>query len=67
MFNVHTDLYVDFINGERMTFPRVHPDNRYIISEGLLTFEDEDGEKIHYLPAVNVRNFYTVACEGCAY
>ena len=67
MFNVHTDLYVDFINGERMTFPRVHPDNRYIISEGLLTFEDEDGEKIHYLPAINVRNFYTVACEGCAY
>ena len=67
MLNVHTDLYVDFINGERMTFPRVHPDNRYIISEGLLTFEDEDGEKIHYLPAVNVRNFYTVACEGCAY
>jgi hypothetical protein len=67
MFNVHTDLYVDFVNGERMTFPRVHPDNRYQVSKGLLTFEDEDGEKIHYLPAINIRNFYTVACEGCSY
>lgn len=67
MFNVHTDLYVQFLNGETMCFPRVHPDNRYQISEGLLTFEDEDGEKIHYLPVANVRNFYTVACEGCAY
>jgi hypothetical protein len=67
MRDLHTDLYVQFTSGEQMLFPRVHPDNRYIISEGLLTFEDEDGEKIHYLPAINIRNFYTVVCEGCAY
>ena len=66
MRNLHTDLIVEFINGESMVFPRVHPDNRYQISQGLVTFEDEDGGKIHYLPAVNVRNFFTVACEGCA-
>lgn len=67
MKDFHTDLYVVFLSGEQMIFPRVHTDNRYIISEGLLTFEDEDGKQIHYVPANNVRNFYTVCCEGCAY
>lgn len=67
MLDIHTDLYAHFTNGEVMCFPRVHPDNRYIISEGLLTFEDEDGEQIHYIPADSLRNFYTVVCDGCAY
>jgi hypothetical protein len=67
MRDLHTDLYVHFTNGELMCFPRVHPDNRYIVSEGLLTFEDEDGGKIHYLPVTNIRNFFTECCEGCAY
>lgn len=67
MLDIHTDLYVAFTNGEQMLFPRVHPDNRYQITEGLLTFEDENGDKIHYLPAINIRNFWTECCEGCAY
>lgn len=67
MRDFHTDLYAEFMDGTRMTFPRVHPDNQYTIEHGLLVFEDEDGEKIHRLPVVNVRNFYTVCCEGCAY
>lgn len=67
MKDFHTDLYVAFTNGEQMLFPRVHPDNRYQITEGLLTFEDESGDKIHYLPATNIRNFWTECCEGCAY
>ena len=63
----HTDLYVDFLGGEQMCFPRVHPNNFYKVVDGLLTFEDENGDKIHYLPASNIRNFYTVACNGCAF
>ena len=58
--NYQTDLIVNFFDGSQMLFANVHPDNRYTISEGLLTFEDNDGEKIHYLPAVNVKGFFTV-------
>jgi hypothetical protein len=58
--NFQTDLIVNFMDGSQMFFADVHPDNRYQISEGLLTFEDNSGEKIHYLPAVNVKNFFTV-------
>ena len=67
MKDFHTDLYVDFLNGTSMIFPRVHTDNEYKVEHELLVFEDEDGGKIHRLPIINIRNFYTICCEGCAF
>lgn len=59
-----TDLFLNYTDGTQMFFPDVHPDNRYKVSEGFLTFENSDGEEIHYIPIQNVRNFYTV-CVRC--
>ena len=55
-----TDLYLNFIDNSTMKFADVHPDNEYKIVNGLLSFESADGEEIHYVPAQNVKNFYTV-------
>jgi hypothetical protein len=47
-----------------MVFANVSPDNRYKVLDGFLTFEDDDNEKIHYIPIEIVRNFYTVCVEA---
>jgi hypothetical protein len=47
-----------------MYFSNVHPDCRFAIEHGNLSFEDVGGEKIHYIPAINIRNFYTVCVEA---
>ncbi len=61
MYRSQVDLFVNFMDNSQMLFADVHPDNTYKVIEGLLTFENNDGEQIHYLPIVNVKNFYTVA------
>jgi hypothetical protein len=58
-----TDLIANFLDGSTMYFSDVHPDNVYKIENGLLTFEDTNGEKIHYLPVENLKNFYTICVE----
>lgn len=55
-----TDLILNYTDGSQMYFSNVHPDNRFATENGNLSFEDADGEKIHYIPAINIRNFYTV-------
>lgn len=67
MRDFHTDLFMEFLDGSVMCFPHVHTDNEYKIEHGLLVFEDRDGCKIHRVPVSNIRNFYTICCEGCAY
>ena len=58
-----TDLIAIFSDNSEMYFADVHPDNVYKIENGLLTFEDTSGEKIHYLPVSNLKNFYTICVE----
>ena len=58
-----TDLVINFTDGERMFVSNVHPDNNYKIVDGLLTFETLSGDEIHYFPAINIRNFYTMENE----
>ena len=55
-----TDLILNYTDGTEMYFSDVHPDNTYSIEGGLLTFEDANGERIHYIPADSIKNFYTV-------
>ena len=55
-----TDLIVSFLNGSELFIGNVHPDSSFAIRDGVLTVEDLDGEKIHYIPAMNIRNYYTV-------
>ena len=61
MYRSQVDLVVNFMDNSSMHFSDVHPDNVYRIADGLLTFENNDGEQIHYLPIANVKNFYTLA------
>lgn len=63
MYRSQVDLIVNFTDNSTMYFNDLHPDNKYKIIDGLITFESNDGEQIHYLPAVNVKNFYTIATE----
>jgi hypothetical protein len=61
MFNLtQTNLVIGFTDGQTMFVANVHPDNNYKIVDGLLTFETLSGDEIHYFPAINIRNFYTV-------
>ena len=55
-----TDLILNYTDGSQMYFSNVHPDCTFAISNGNLSFEEVGGEKIHYIPAINIRNFYTV-------
>lgn len=61
MYRSQVDLIVNFTDNSTMHFSDVHPDNVYKVVEGLITFEANDGEQIYYLPAQNVKNFFTVA------
>lgn len=63
MYRSQVDLIVNFTDNSTMYFSDLHPDNNYKVIDGLITFESNDGEEIHYLPAVNVKNFYTIAVE----
>jgi hypothetical protein len=62
-----TNLYVtykqhphDFANP--YVFEDVHPDNKYKIENGMLSFETVDGEAIIYIPADTILFFHTT-CE----
>jgi len=43
-------------------FTNVHPDNKYKIENGMLSFETVSGNEIIYIPAENILFFYTT-CE----
>lgn len=58
-----TDLILNYIDGTQQMFRDVHPDNRFLIENGTLSFEDSNGEKIHYIPESQIRNFFTI-CVG---
>lgn len=58
-----TDIVVRFMDDSTMFFADIHPDSQPKIVDGLLTFESLSGDEIHYLPAVNVKNFYSVCVE----
>lgn len=55
-----TDIVIEYLNGQQLFVGNVHPDSDFTIRNGVLTFEDLDGDKIHYIPAANIRNYYTV-------
>lgn len=59
-----TDLIANFADGSSMYFEDVHPDNIYRIENGFLSFEDSDGEKIHYINSEQLKSFYTVCVES---
>lgn len=54
-----TNLVVNFANGESRTYPDVHPDQSFGISNGTLTFESMTGDYIWYIPATSVSDYYT--------
>lgn len=55
-----TNLYVKYTDTDELQeFLDVHPDNRYEIEDGLLTFETTNGEQIFYVPADKIVMFYT--------
>lgn len=58
-----TDIIVKFMDDSEMFFANIHPDSQPKVVDGLLTFESLSGDEIHYLPAVNVKNFYSVCVE----
>ena len=43
-------------------FTNVHPDNKYQIENGMLSFETLSGDEIIYIPADSIMFFYTT-CE----
>jgi len=45
-------------------FVNVHPDNKYKIENGFLTFETLSGDEIIYIPADKIMFFYTVCVES---
>lgn len=59
-----TNLVVNFANGETKTYVDVHPDQTFYIENETLTFETTDGEKIWYIPAVSILDYYTECVEA---
>ena len=58
-----TDIVVTLMDNSEMVFENIHPDSQPKVEDGLLTFESLSGDQIHYLPAVNVKNFYSICVE----
>lgn len=59
-----TNLVVHFENGETKTYEDVHPDQTFGVVNGTLTFETTDGEKIWYVPANKIYDYYTECVEA---
>lgn len=55
----HTNLIVNFTNGESKTYTDVHPNQEFLIRDTTLTFETTDGSMIWYIPAVSIIDYYT--------
>lgn len=45
-------------------FVDVHPDNRYQIQNGMLSFETSSGDAIIYIPAESILFFHTICVEA---
>ena len=60
LFITYKEQPHDFANPYE--YPNVHPDNKYKVENGLLSFETLSGNEIVYIPADSILNFYTT-CE----
>lgn len=56
-YDPHPDNYAN-----PYEFSNVHPDNRFEIENGLLSFETLSGNEVIYIPADKILFFYTT-CE----
>ena len=54
-----TNLTVTYLDFTTQKFLDVHPDNRYKIEKGMLTFETASGDEIIYVPADKILYFAT--------
>ena len=55
----HTNLIVNFTNGESKTYTDVHPDQSFFIEKEMLVLETSDGSMIWYIPAISIIDYYT--------